>query len=83
MHVRPMDVRVGVITKAWHHEDSEKLFCEEIDVGESEPRLIASGLRPFFKTEDLENRKVLVLCNLKQRKLAGEGRRSPCHAQAG
>ena len=66
-----MDVRVGVITKAWHHEDSEKLFCEEIDVGESEPRLIASGLRPFFKTEDLENRKVLVLCNLKQRKLAG------------
>jgi len=66
-----MDMRVGVITKVWHHEDSDKLFCEEVDVGEDEPRLIASGLRPFFKTEDLENRKVLVLCNLKERKLAG------------
>ena len=25
-----MDMRVGVITKVWHHEDSDKLFCEEV-----------------------------------------------------
>ncbi len=25
---------MGVLTKTWHHPDSEKLFCEEIDVGE-------------------------------------------------
>lgn len=29
-----LDVRVGVIVKAWEHTDSEKLFCEEIDLGE-------------------------------------------------
>lgn len=29
-----LDVRVGVIVKAWEHPDSEKLFCEEIDLGE-------------------------------------------------
>jgi tRNA-binding EMAP/Myf-like protein len=49
----------------------EKLFCEEIDIGEDQPRMVASGLRPFFQKEDLEGRKVLVLCNLKERKLVG------------
>ena len=29
-----LDVRVGVIVKAWEHPDSDKLFCEEIDLGE-------------------------------------------------
>lgn len=29
-----LDVRVGAIVKAWEHPDSEKLFCEEIDLGE-------------------------------------------------
>ncbi|GMH99410.1 hypothetical protein TrVE_jg3838 [Triparma verrucosa] len=66
-----MDVRVGRITKVWKHEESDKLFCEEVDVGEDEPRQIASGLQPFFELEDLQDRKVLVLCNLKARKLAG------------
>jgi tRNA-binding EMAP/Myf-like protein len=31
-------VQVGVLTKTWHHPDSDKLFCEEIDVGEDAPR---------------------------------------------
>ena len=66
-----MDIRVGKITKVWRHKDSEKLFCEEVDVGEDEPRQIASGLQPFFEEGDLQDRKVLVLCNLKARKLAG------------
>lgn len=30
-----LDVRVGVIVKAWEHPESEKLFCEEIDLGEA------------------------------------------------
>ncbi|GFH47868.1 methionyl-trna synthetase [Chaetoceros tenuissimus] len=29
-----LDIRVGVITKAWEHEEAVKLFCEEIDIGE-------------------------------------------------
>ncbi|MGH3055975.1 MAG: hypothetical protein ACRDL7_13455, partial [Gaiellaceae bacterium] len=69
--ITALDIRVGLITRVWEHEEADKLFCEEIDVGEAEPRTIASGLRPFFKKEDLENRKVLVLCNLKARKMVG------------
>jgi len=70
-NVSALDIRVGKIVKAWHHPESEKLFCEEIDLGEETPRQIASGLRAFYKTEELEGARVLVLCNLKSRKLVG------------
>jgi len=69
--VTALDIRVGRIQRVWEHEEAEKLFCEEIDIGEDQPRMVASGLRPFFQKEDLEGRKVLVLCNLKERKLVG------------
>lgn len=67
-----LDVRVGKIMEAWAHPDSDKLWCERIDVGEGEPREIASGLRAYYPTADLlEGRSVLVVCNLKEAKLAG------------
>eukprot|EP00978_Attheya_sp_CCMP212_P000829 scaffold1738_cov46-Attheya_sp.AAC.1 len=69
--VSKLDIRVGVITKAWEHEEADKLFCEEIDIGEAEPRQIASGLRAYYKVEDLSGQRVLVLANLKTRKLMG------------
>jgi glutamyl-tRNA synthetase len=69
--ITALDIRVGRITKVWEHEEADKLFCEEIDVGEDEPRQVASGLRPYMKAEDMEGRKVLVLCNLKERKMVG------------
>ena len=69
--VSKLDIRVGVITKAWLHEEADKLFCEEIDIGEDSPRKIASGLRAHYNLEDLEGQRVLVLANLKERKLVG------------
>ena len=69
--VSSLDIRVGKIVKVWPHPEAEKLFCEEIDVGEDSPRQIASGLRNFYKQEELENRRVVVLCNLKKRNLVG------------
>lgn len=67
-----LDVRVGRIVEAWEHPDSEKLWVEKIDVGEEEPRQIASGIRAYYATkEDLEGKAVLVVCNLKAAKLGG------------
>jgi len=67
-----LDVRVGKIVEAWEHPDSEKLWCELIDVGEPEPRQIASGIRAYYATKDLlEGQSVLVVCNLKAAKLGG------------
>lgn len=69
--ISKLDIRVGVITKAWEHEEADKLFCEEIDIGEDEPRQIASGLRAYYNVDDLVGQRVLVLANLKARKLVG------------
>ncbi|CAH0473235.1 unnamed protein product [Peronospora belbahrii] len=66
-----LDIRVGVISKVWKHPDSEKLYCEEIDIGEEKPKQIASGLQAFYSLEEMQNRKVLVLLNLKPAKLGG------------
>lgn len=66
-----MDVRVGTFVKAWEHPDSDKLFVEEIDVGEEEPRQIVSGLRAYYSLEDLEGQRCLVVSNLPKAKLAG------------
>lgn len=67
-----LDIRVGRVVKCWNHPDSDKLLCEEIDLGESTgPRTIASGLRAFYQASDLEGRLVVVLANLKERTMAG------------
>jgi methionine--tRNA ligase beta chain len=70
--ISKLDIRVGVIQKAWEHPEADKLYCEEIDLGEEGgSRQIASGLKAHYSVEDLEGRKVLVLANLKTRKLLG------------
>jgi methionine--tRNA ligase beta chain len=75
---RPVDdvtrlrIIVGRLNKVWPHPDADKLWCEEVDCGESEPRQIASGLREYYKSpEDMEGRLVLVLANLKARPMRG------------
>ena len=70
--ISKLDIRVGVITKAWEHPEADTLFCEEIDIGEDRgPRQIASGLRAHYNVDDLVGQRVLVLANLKARKLVG------------
>jgi methionine--tRNA ligase beta chain len=70
--ISKLDIRVGVIQKAWVHPEADKLYCEEIDIGEEAgPRQIASGLRAHYELEELEGKRVLVLTNLKSRKLVG------------
>jgi aminoacyl tRNA synthase complex-interacting multifunctional protein 1 len=67
-----LEFKVGQITKVWNHPDADKLYCEEIDVGEeSGPRLIASGLRPHYSLEQMQGRRLLAITNLKPRNLVG------------
>ena len=59
-------MRVDVILKSWNHEIADKLYYEEVDIGEpSGPRKIAYGLRLFYTLDQIQNQRVLVLCNLK------------------
>ena len=70
--VSKLDIRVGLIEKCWEHEEADKLYCEEINLGEEGgPRQIASGLKAHYSVEEMVGKKVLVLANLKSRKLVG------------
>jgi len=65
------DLRVGLIVKAWKHPESDKLWCESIDVGDATgPREIASGLQQYFTLEQMAPRRCVVVANLKPRALA-------------
>eukprot|EP00043_Microstomoeca_roanoka_P003408 m.43632 g.43632 ORF g.43632 m.43632 type:complete len:406 (+) comp12048_c0_seq1:495-1712(+) len=69
--VSRIDFRVGVITEAKMHPDADSLYVETIDVGEPTPRTIISGLAKFVPLEEMQNRKVVICCNLKPRKMRG------------
>eukprot|EP00535_Pseudo-nitzschia_heimii_P012514 CAMPEP_0197197336 /NCGR_PEP_ID=MMETSP1423-20130617/32811_1 /TAXON_ID=476441 /ORGANISM="Pseudo-nitzschia heimii, Strain UNC1101" /LENGTH=782 /DNA_ID=CAMNT_0042651157 /DNA_START=19 /DNA_END=2367 /DNA_ORIENTATION=- len=67
-----MEIRVGKIMEVWNHDSADKLYCEKIDVGEEAgPREIASGLREYYTIEDMQDKLVLVVCNLKASKILG------------
>ncbi|KAG2721091.1 hypothetical protein I3760_02G065500 [Carya illinoinensis] len=66
-----LDIRVGLITSAQKHPDADSLYVEEIDVGEGQTRTVVSGLVKYIPVEEMQNRKVCVLCNLKPATMRG------------
>lgn len=66
-----LDIRVGKVLKAWRHPDADSLYVEEVDIGEAEPRTICSGLVKYVPIDDLQDKKVVVLANLKPRNMRG------------
>jgi len=64
-----LDIRVGKVLTARFHPEADRLFIEEIDVGEDQPRTIVSGLREHYTLEKFVGRKLLAVCNMKPSKL--------------
>ncbi|KAD7478040.1 hypothetical protein R6Q59_026451 [Mikania micrantha] len=69
--INRLDIRVGVIKEVQKHPDADSLYVEKIDVGEEQPRTVVSGLVKFIPLEEMQNRKVCVLCNLKPATMRG------------
>jgi len=65
-----MDIRVGKIVHVEKNPNSDKLYNEKVDIGNGEIREIASGLQKFIPIEQVQDAMVVVLCNLKAKKLA-------------
>lgn len=66
-----LDIRIGKIVEVSPHPDAEALYIEKIDLGEAVPRTIVSGLVNFVPIAEMQDRMVVVLCNLKPAKLKG------------
>uniref|UniRef100_A0A182P8G4 tRNA-binding domain-containing protein n=1 Tax=Anopheles epiroticus TaxID=199890 RepID=A0A182P8G4_9DIPT len=67
-----LDMRVGRIVEVSRHPDADSLYVEKIDCGEPNgPRTVISGLVKYVPIEEMQNRMVVALCNLKPAKMRG------------
>jgi methionyl-tRNA synthetase len=66
-----VELRVGEIKVAERVPNADKLLRFEIDLGEEKYRQILAGLAEYYEPEKLIGRKVVVVANLKTRKMRG------------
>ena len=65
-----LEFRVALVEKVDVVPKADKLYILSLDLG-YEKRTIVSSIREFFKPEELEGKKIVVLCNLKPAKFRG------------
>lgn len=66
-----VDLRIAKITAVERHPEADKLYIETIDTGEEEERQIVSGLVPVYEEDELLNKNIILVYNLKPAKLRG------------
>jgi methionyl-tRNA synthetase len=71
-----LDLRAAKIEKIERHPKADKLYIINLEIGEGvsgirEERTIVSGLVPFYKEEELLDKRIIVAYNLKPAKLRG------------
>lgn len=65
-----VNLKVGTVKSCEKVEGSDKLLCSQIDMG-SEVRQIVSGIAQFYSPEQMVGKQVVVVTNLKPRKIRG------------
>ena len=66
-----IDLRVGEVRTAERIPKADKLLLITVDIGEEKPRQILAGIAQYYEPEKLIGRKIVVVANLKPRKLRG------------
>jgi methionyl-tRNA synthetase len=66
-----LDLRVGAVISVAPVAGADRLYAVTVDIGEAEPRPVVAGLAEYFKPEELVGRQVVLVANLKPRKLRG------------
>ncbi|CAH1636429.1 unnamed protein product [Spodoptera littoralis] len=69
--VRKLDFRIGKIIDVNKHPDADTLYVEKIDCGEDKPRTVVSGLVNHVPIDEMRDRIVMILANLKPVKMRG------------
>ncbi len=65
------DLRVGEVLTAERIPKADKLLLITVDLGEEKPRQILAGIAQYYEPEKLVGCKIIVVANLKPRKLRG------------
>ena len=62
-------MRVGQIKTCGKHPNADKLLVLRIDLGEMGPRQLVAGLAAYYTPEELIGKVIIVVANLKPRKM--------------
>ncbi len=65
-----LDLRVAKVINCEEVKKSEKLLKFDLDLG-GEQRVILSGIKKYYKPEDMIGKNVIIIANLKPRKMMG------------
>lgn len=66
-----VELRVGTILEAEEIEGSEKLIKLKVDLGEEQPRQILSGIKQWYKPQNLVGKQAVFVANLEPRTMMG------------
>ncbi|WP_330985942.1 MULTISPECIES: tRNA-binding protein [Enterobacterales] len=66
-----LEMRTGKIVAVKRHENADKLYIVQIDVGGRTLQTVTS-LVPYYAQDELMGKQVVVLCNLEKAKMRGE-----------
>ncbi|WP_338667372.1 methionine--tRNA ligase [Pseudodesulfovibrio methanolicus] len=64
-----LDLRVGTVKEVEKHPDADRLLLVKVDTGDKDLRQVVAGLADYFQPEELVGKQVVVVANLKPRKL--------------
>ncbi|KAK0201895.1 hypothetical protein DFS33DRAFT_1030352 [Desarmillaria ectypa] len=67
-----IDLRVGHIIDVKKHPDADGLYIEQVDIGEETgPRTVVSGLVNYVPIEEMRDKYLVAVCNLKPANMRG------------
>ncbi len=64
-------LKIGTVVEAVEIKKSKKLLLLQVDIGEDKPRQIVAGIKEWYGVDDILNKQVCVIANLKPAKLMG------------
>lgn len=67
----PLQLKVGQVKEVGDHPEADRLYVLKVDLGEKKLRTIVAGLKGKYPPEEMQDRKIVVVCNLKPAKLRG------------
>ncbi len=67
-----LHLKAGKIIEVKRHPKADKLYIEKIELGNNETRQIVSGLVPYYKEDELLNKNIILVYNLKPTIIRGE-----------
>lgn len=66
-----LDLRIAKIKQAEKIENADKLYKLTIDVGDLGEKTICAGIKEHYSAEELQGKNIIVVANLKPRKMRG------------